>query len=1552
MASRELVPNTPTSTAPQATANQVQQQSQQQVDSVGQSYLWDALGKEQPREAEQATMARQYEALDATHNLAAGADKDDNDDNDEDDEEPEAEASTILDSQISPEKKDPDDEVDELLDSAEHSHSQPQNGPEDDFHLSQIANGVSESLGRTQHEKETFMRHPRRQSRLSEGSGETHGTQSGNGDRDGEEEEERGGDETASASVSMDLTKAEGRVLHAHAGSAVQPASLRAGPTDTTGVLEETMQPTQIVNDVREEDAASPPKQSDSQKENASPSRVPSRPSSAAAAAGSSRISALAVRNSHVNIDDAYQNGPSSSPAVERELLHGRLAITAATAKRPPFQTGAGMAEEPASSADPDISPSVLLSPREAPILQAPLASSGGLPVHMSSTSASGEGMNTDGPITSTPAFLNARPPDPSMAATRTVPNLAVSPNKTQDPSRLSRNATEPADTAPAPFATSSAMRAAPPTKPKKRHEPWDDLSQDSRNSLLVGSQGSAQTSKPSPGASQVKDGDVGVSVQGQTSVGAEESDEQGAGVDDEVQQNAMDVEESIAATVPHEDSMDVDPSGVGAGARKAALQVAAGGDAKDTQEEGSSLESGPKRPTGQPALFGPESTASSQSQSFSQYETQQQDLPNASAPDQQGKKRLSDISELRSSSEIPPTQYEVAATQKEYDVFRSSAGKSQDVAFDNADRWHASFQVQDKNDTSQRNSPAAPPPPAPGRALKRRSPPPSPVRNGALSAALAQQDETTESQRFGDADESARPIDQHANISTLVQATQRMQPVPESSPEVPLAKRARRAGPSTKASVSFAAGVIPDSDGASPARPVAGPSRAANVPADEPEDELSPLNSPRRSSSTSAPAPTPVTEPKETTKAKPAPKSKGKGRGRGRVLDSTESNDVLDLLADAGAGGAPPQEETNYDELPTARNATKSSSTRRTSGGARAASPPLAAKSNPVDKGKRRADEVPTSEGDAERSTASSRKKKRTISRASVDFDLDIIVGPTSSPFSTSSKASPPKKPKRASTTPAPPTEKAAPTTKKKGKVKAEPKRRSTTGGASTRATASPAAEEQPVAGPSRRRSAASDASAREASVDIKPRLGRLPESAPFTRIFGLWRDDFCFYSGTITAASTSTEKFSVQFDDGNGGKLKESEIRYCRLEEGDHVMYFGATGDNSPDDDQRFVVVSVERAQSPGADTEEAAAEEPLMHNDLVTIRSSDGTEHQVALKDLFIPGNRASQLENRRPTLSELNAFDVTKSTDAAPKLAAAPKPFSLPAMAVSPTKTSIFCRTAFITTKADRLRDGRSNLELKDYGATVIEWPHLFRVRAPADLDAPPEVEFQTEDFAEIDEIFLLSDKHCSTPKYLAALALGIPCLSPDFVLQSVKDKTRLPWQNYVLPAGHLISLDTVAVGSMYRAMMKTSFDLGSLEQAYRDGGVFAGCSFLMVYKPFSKSKPDAKEKEAAQRHHYQIYALLACASARLVHFTASLADAKSAAGYDLVLLVEDQDTIPAQLKSHKGLVTVPWVKQCLMAGKRLQPARLREEKPATGAAAGSGGGGAAGAADHE
>ncbi|GAA5868283.1 hypothetical protein JCM3774_000992 [Rhodotorula dairenensis] len=1530
MSRRELVPNTPTSTAPQQPGGQ-----SEHVESVGQSYLWSALGGLPAAAGGEAATGPEQGHSNAleTSSLAGEFGAHDETDPDVGREEEDEE---VVDSQASPAKD--ADQVDEL-DSAEHSHhSQPQHGPEDDFRLSQLADEVAESLGRTLHEHETFKRHPR-QSRVSRDSNH-HSSNTGKDDGTGEDS-----GPSASAAVSMDLTKANGRVLHAQPPNAGHPT----GPTDTIGLFEETV-PSPQITAAQELDAGAPG-QSDSQKEKASPSRSapPSRPSSAAAVVGeggdrgSSGASALGVRNSRVNLDD--QNGPSSSPAIERELLGaGRLSAS----RRPPFQTGAST--DPASSADPDLSPNVLLSPRKAANTPTPLEASSGAHVQMSFAGAAGEmTANSQGPIvreiiptrelplysqlipkstqTSTPAFLNAQPPDPSMTATRTIPNLAIS--SVDDSVRLSRHATEPAIASTAPFATSSAMRTAPPTKQKKRREPWDDLSQDSSKSL-VESQASVQQSAQMPESAALRENSLQAPAPPaqriEPSLNADVDTRNGTDDDGHgPHEDAMSIDEPLAATVPHEDSLEA-----GASAARPSAETS-GAVRQATAYPHTSFESGPRRPTGQPALFASESATSSPSQaSVSQPLSAHELPPNASAPEQKGKKRLSDISELRSSSEIPPTQYEVAATQQDYDVFRSSE-KSQEAAFDNSDRWHASFQVPDKAEASHaRKSPSPTVRPAPGRALKRQPPPSSPVRNGALPAAATEEDEAPESRQFDDADESARPTEHHqVDVSTMAQATQRMNPVPESSPDVPLAKRARRIGP-LKPAVTFAADVIPDSDGASVPEPVAGPSKVAANPADDEADELSPLGSPRRPPLASTSNATGKGKGKAATTG-----TKGKGRGRGRVLDSTESHDVLDSLAESKSAAALP-EETNYDEPPTTRNAKRT--TRRTSRGDRNPSPVPGIKTNIVDKGKRRANE--TSAGEDEGGGLPPRRKKRKASRPSADFDLDVFVDAPRS----SQSASSPKSTRNGSVAPPPTTVKLAAATKKKSKAKADPKRRSMTADTSARRTASPAVETEPLSGPSRRRSAPVDGAGREASVpDEKPKVSRLPKSAPFRRVFGLWRDDHCFYSGTIESASPGS--FSVRFDDTNRGKLLASEIRYCRLEKGDRVMYIGRDSAGPPDGRQQLVVEDVERTEpADGESGVDAPENESLRADDVVTVSSPDGTQYRVPVKTLFVPGNRTPQLENRRPKLSELSAFDEAKANEVAqqvePKLCPAPKPFSLQAMEVSKVVTTIFSRTAFITTKADRLNDSRSTLELTRYGATMIDWPHLFRVRAPADPKAPPEVEFQTDDFAEIDEIFLLSDKHCSTPKYLAALALGIPCLSPDFATQSVKENTRLPWQQFVLPAGHLQCLDTVAIGAMYRAVTKTSFDLGSLERAYRNGGVFAGCSFLVVRKPYSKAKPDTKEKELAQRHLYQIYALVACASARQVDFTASIADAKSAARYDFVLLLDDPDSLPALLRPHKGLVTVTWVKQCLVAGRLLPPARLKD------AVAGST------AADHE
>ncbi|KAF3919105.1 hypothetical protein ABW21_db0205911 [Orbilia brochopaga] len=62
------------------------------------------------------------------------------------------------------------------------------------------------------------------------------------------------------------------------------------------------------------------------------------------------------------------------------------------------------------------------------------------------------------------------------------------------------------------------------------------------------------------------------------------------------------------------------------------------------------------------------------------------------------------------------------------------------------------------------------------------------------------------------------------------------------------------------------------------------------------------------------------------------------------------------------------------------------------------------------------------------------------------------------------------------------------------------------------------------------------------------------------------------------------------------------------------------------------------------------------------------------------------------------------------------------------------------------------------------------------------------------WSEIGFTAVISDRASTTSKYLQALALGIPCLSPKWVEDSVQCKTALSWHNYLLPAGESQYLD--------------------------------------------------------------------------------------------------------------------------------------------------------------
>ncbi|BGP13691.1 hypothetical protein JCM10213_007078 [Rhodosporidiobolus nylandii] len=680
-----------------------------------------------------------------------------------------------------------------------------------------------------------------------------------------------------------------------------------------------------------------------------------------------------------------------------------------------------------------------------------------------------------------------------------------------------------------------------------------------------------------------------------------------------------------------------------------------------------------------------------------------------------------------------------------------------------------------------------------------------------------------------------------------------------------------------------------------------------------------------------------------------PSKSGKTASKGKGRALQAEDSPDALDMLSNATSShrrhvgeSAAPTEETNYTSVPTAKNP-KKRSPKKTVAPAPAKGKSKGKKAVSEDEGAQGSESEltePEPEEEEEEPEPPARKKRRT-SKAIVE-ETDAEDEEAEAPL---------KKARRTSAGKATAAKKEAPAAKaKKGKAAAKEKkvargRPSKTSSMGSAASRSPEPR-QPVAGPSRLRfdsveqnipaGAASPTPSRSRSTSAGPAVpkSRLPSSVPFIRCFGMWRDDKFFYPGEIKGVVGG--EFDVVFDDDSRGRLKPDEIRRCELQRGDYVRYRGdefETETQSTTLAEDVLVQRVERGTS-GVDTQgELAADDIIV---AASTNHDEGRIHRLQVDAVCIPPRRSAQFDNRRLTAEELALFMGKKRPPVvALQLEKPPKPIRVQPFKLNKASSALFGRMAFLVTYGPDSRDNKDKFVdlLVDNGGTVIEWEHLLTVTPGEDDSAPPHVFFPKIDFEEIDEIVLVADRACTTVKYLMALALGIPCLSKHFATLSEAQRTRLPFSRFGITAGFIQELETYGIGTQLEALNKRAFDLDSLQAAYAAGGVFKNSSFLVVSS--GKKLKGKDEKDQAHKHLYTFYSLLSAAGASLVHFVASPAEAASAQGYDFVFLEEDRGkdgkaaALPRALAGHKGLVNIVWVKQCLMAGRLLEAARMRE-----------------------
>ncbi len=239
---------------------------------------------------------------------------------------------------------------------------------------------------------------------------------------------------------------------------------------------------------------------------------------------------------------------------------------------------------------------------------------------------------------------------------------------------------------------------------------------------------------------------------------------------------------------------------------------------------------------------------------------------------------------------------------------------------------------------------------------------------------------------------------------------------------------------------------------------------------------------------------------------------------------------------------------------------------------------------------------------------------------------------------------------------------------------------------------------------------------------------------------VLAQWHGDKMFYHAVLTAI-IGPKRGIVEYDDGNESHVELDNVRAFRLEVGDYVVIQRA---NQCVDQATIVDSHVSEAGD-------------------IVVRVEKKTE-TVPLSCLRVAAKSVKEFwEDRRLTREDLAA-----------------------------NPTGLLAGYAFVVTWSANDDEGRQKIMdmLAIFGAKVCDnWDNLIGWNGAFRSESEWSIEKGKAKWTGPDNIrnvFLLANAPNEKPKYLTALALGIPCVHVDWILDSTKK--LLDWRPYLLPAG--------------------------------------------------------------------------------------------------------------------------------------------------------------------
>jgi DNA repair protein Crb2 Tudor domain/BRCA1 C Terminus (BRCT) domain len=246
-------------------------------------------------------------------------------------------------------------------------------------------------------------------------------------------------------------------------------------------------------------------------------------------------------------------------------------------------------------------------------------------------------------------------------------------------------------------------------------------------------------------------------------------------------------------------------------------------------------------------------------------------------------------------------------------------------------------------------------------------------------------------------------------------------------------------------------------------------------------------------------------------------------------------------------------------------------------------------------------------------------------------------------------------------------------------------------------------------------------------------------------TRVFALWKSDAAYFSGIVYEQAGQSDRFKIHFDDGDEDLVDVKNLRRLELRIGDRVS----------------IVESKEKATVANVDGQPQG---------IVTVRLADepSAELEVEVLGLKIQSRAIrSQWDNRIINADEIVALVPRTKRET---------PSSLRNSSASLNKKAL-SKVGIVVTLSVGLdwEKEKENITkiIRTNGGTVLDdWSDILSLVGEYSSNKKRWVitsdNIGTEMKDDIQQVFLVSDAANAKPRFLTALALGIPCLSVEWL----------------------------------------------------------------------------------------------------------------------------------------------------------------------------------------